>query len=74
MRKEIKDIALAVGGSHYPDVGGDLLQRFADTLIAKCIELIEQAPTASLSNTTWDKSISDATKEFCIENIKKNLM
>jgi len=73
MRDKIKEIALQVGGSHYPGVGGDLLQRFADAVIAECIEAIEETPNHHC-NTTWDVSVANATKESCIKNIKKVLM
>jgi hypothetical protein len=33
------DIALAVGGSHYPGVGGDLLEKFATELVKQCAEI-----------------------------------
>ena len=36
MKKIIKEIALQVGGSHYPDVGGQLLEKFADTVVLRC--------------------------------------
>lgn len=34
------DIALMAGGSHYPAVGGQLLQKFGDLLIESVIEEI----------------------------------
>jgi hypothetical protein len=34
-------IALQVGGSHYPDVGGDLLQKFGEEVVKECIKLAE---------------------------------
>ena len=34
--KKFYDIALSVGGSHYPSVGGELLERFAKEVIQEC--------------------------------------
>jgi len=33
------DIALAVGGSHYPDVNSELLEKFATELVKQCAEI-----------------------------------
>jgi hypothetical protein len=33
------DIALATGGSHYPGVGGELLEKFATELVKQCAEI-----------------------------------
>lgn len=30
------DIALAVGGSHYPGVGGELLEKFGEMVVREC--------------------------------------
>lgn len=32
------EMALAVGGSHYPDVGGELLQKFGEMVVQECIK------------------------------------
>jgi len=31
------EMALAVGGSHYPEVGGELLQKFGEMVVRECI-------------------------------------
>ena len=36
MNEKIKELALQAGGSHYPDVGGKLLEKFAELLIKEC--------------------------------------
>ncbi len=36
MHPRIKELALEAGGSHYPEVGGELLQKFAELLIKDC--------------------------------------
>lgn len=42
MKKIIKEIALQVGGSHYPDVGGKLLEKFADNVVRRCAIVASQ--------------------------------
>lgn len=39
------DIALAVGGSHYPGVGGDLLEKFAAELVRQCAKIADNKPS-----------------------------
>jgi hypothetical protein len=39
MNPRIHDIALATGGSHYPEVGGKLLEQSILMAVGKCIEL-----------------------------------
>jgi len=73
MRNSIKEIALEAGGSFYPDVGGKTLEKFADLLIAKCIEAIEEAPMHH-SYTNFDVDRAEATKAECIKQIIKVLM
>jgi hypothetical protein len=41
MNKQIKQLALAAGGSHYPDVGGRTLEKFAELLIQECINVAD---------------------------------
>ena len=38
------DIALAVGGSHYPDVGGDLLEKALAMVVKQCAEIADNKP------------------------------
>lgn len=40
MQEKIKEIALQVGGSHYPDVGGDRLEKFAQLIINECCNIL----------------------------------
>jgi len=41
MNERIRQLALAAGGSHYPDVGGRTLEKFAELLIRECAQLAE---------------------------------
>jgi len=39
---EFIKLALEVGGSHYPDVGGQMLERFAEMLVRQCADIALQ--------------------------------
>ena len=71
MNEKIKELALQVGGSHYPEVGGELLQKFAELIIKECIDSINDADIRSIVLTTFDKSQSDACKQRCVKSIKQ---
>lgn len=73
MRDKIKEIALQAGGSFYPDVGGELLEKFSDLLIAECIKAIQETPNHHCL-TTWEINFSETTKLECIEHIKGVLL
>jgi hypothetical protein len=47
MNENIKEIALQAGGSHYPDVGGVTLEKFAQMIVQECAEQIR------LKGTDW---------------------
>lgn len=36
MNERIKEIALQAGGSHYPNVGGKTLEKFAELIVREC--------------------------------------
>lgn len=40
MHPRIKELALQAGGSHYPEVGGELLQKFAELVIKDCAKQV----------------------------------
>lgn len=41
MNEQIKQLALAAGGSHYPNVGGRTLEKFAELLIQECVAICQ---------------------------------
>jgi hypothetical protein len=71
MKEKIKEIALQVGGSHYPEVGGDNLQKFADLILDECIDAVNQADTRSIVYTSFDKDRADTIKSIVVNAIKK---
>ena len=36
------ELALQAGGSHYPDVGGKLLEQFAELLVRECADIAQR--------------------------------
>jgi hypothetical protein len=41
MKQPYHDIALAAGGSHYPDVGSRLLEQFGRLVVQRCMALAD---------------------------------
>lgn len=41
MKQPFYDIALATGGSHYPGVGGRLLEQFGQLVVQRCMALAD---------------------------------
>lgn len=39
MNERIKELALQAGGSHYPDVGGKTLEKFAELIIKETLQV-----------------------------------
>lgn len=71
MNKELfKEIALQAGGSHYPDVGGQTLNQFADLLLAEVIKTIEKTPV-HCAYTTYDLDKVQCTIAKTIETVKQ---
>ena len=42
MNKRIYELALEAGGSHYPEVGGKLLEKFAELIVNECADIAQQ--------------------------------
>lgn len=71
MNKELfKEIALQAGGSHYPDVGGQSLNQFADLLLAEVLKTIENTPK-HCAYTTYDLDIVQCTIAKTVETVKQ---
>jgi len=70
MNKRIKELALQAGGSHYPDVGGATLEKFAELLLNKVIEVVQTAPT-HCAYTTYDLGVVECTLKKTVESIEK---
>jgi len=70
MKDIYKRIALEVGGSHYPEVGGDLLEKFAEALVKECIDTVEKTPI-HCAYTTHDLDIVQCTIDKSVEALKE---
>ena len=42
MKKKFKEIALQAGGSHYPEVGGELLEKFGELVVQECLSRLNE--------------------------------
>lgn len=71
-KKIFKEIALQSGGSHYPDVGGATLEKFAELIIEACINAVESSNTHH-AYTTYDKGLIDATIAKCAQSIRDTM-
>ena len=45
MNERIRELALQAGGSHYPDVGGKTLEKFAELIVRECSAIADE-PTS----------------------------
>ena len=60
MNPTIKQLALEAGGSHYPDVGGKLLEKFAELVVRECLRQVEEQykpvleVEAMMKDTHWN--------------------
>jgi hypothetical protein len=71
MKKIFHDIALQVGGSHYPTVGGDLLEKFGEMVVQECIKAIENGDYRKVTYTTFDVNYNPRIVKECINLINE---
>jgi hypothetical protein len=70
MKQIYHDIALQVGGAHYPEVGGQLLERFADELVRRCAEL-NKKQMYELSGVIIDSTDGEGFDQVCLNTVKR---
>jgi hypothetical protein len=63
MNKQIKELALQAGGSHYPDVNSQQLEKFAELLINECCKIMIDLETKYPANLT----VKEIKKHFGVE-------
>ena len=61
-----------MGGSHYPDVGGELLEKFGEMVVQECIDIISKGDYRDSTFTTYDKMNNSRIIQQCITNIQKS--
>jgi hypothetical protein len=69
MKNKIKELALQAGGSHYPEVGGELLQKFANLMLAECIDAVKNSDTRDMVYTTFDNDMVKSVKDIAVKSI-----
>jgi hypothetical protein len=75
MKEKFKEIAEQagmgyVGLSDTTDLSEFDVEKFAELIIAECIDTIDKTPR-NHGSTSYELSIIDGTKERCIKNIKR---
>lgn len=70
MKKKIKELALEAGGSTYPEVGGKILERFAELLINECIDAVNTTGK-QCAYTTYDLGVVECTINMSVKAIKE---
>ena len=61
--KKLYEIALQTGGSHYPDVGGELLEKFAGLIIQEATNIVY----SMLDDNTRTKVVVAVKEHFGVE-------
>lgn len=69
MKTRIKKLALEAGGSTYPEVGGAILEKFADLLIKDLLQEIDDANVNHCCGTTYDLSVAQCTREKILKHL-----
>jgi hypothetical protein len=70
MNEKIKQLALAAGGSHYPDVGGQTLEKFAELLIEEC-DRLNRSQSLELAGVVIDTEQGDGFDHVCLDTVKR---
>jgi hypothetical protein len=63
MKPKYHNIALQVGGSHYPTVGGDLLNQFGDKVVQECMACLKDRTIIDV-HTDWEIGYNTALKKI----------
>lgn len=71
MKQKFKEIALQVGGSHYPDVGGDLLEKFGEMIVAECTKAVQSTDLRDITYTTFDRGRNVTIIKACMDSINQ---
>jgi hypothetical protein len=69
MKQKIYDIALQAGGSTYPEVGGRILERFAELMLEECVTAIKNIGT-QCAYTTHDAGVVQCTIQKSVDALR----
>lgn len=73
MKDRFHQLALQAGGSHFPGVGGENLERFAHLLLEECFSILrDQRNHNNCVKTTFDRSQAICVVEQTIAAVCKN--
>lgn len=71
MKNKIKQLALAAGGSTYPEVGGKILERFAELMLEECVVAIKNTGV-QCAHTTQDLPVVQCTIDQSIHALREH--
>jgi hypothetical protein len=69
VKTRIKKLALEAGGSTYPEVGGEILEKFANLLIKDVLQEVDDANTNHCCGTTYDLGLAQAVKQKILKHL-----
>ena len=69
MKNKIKELALEAGGSTYPEVGGRILERFAELMLEECVIAIKNTGT-QCAYTTHDAGVVQCTIQKSVDALR----
>lgn len=71
MKSKIKQLALAAGGSTYPEVGGKILERFAELMLEECIVAVKNTGI-QCAYTTHDLPVVKCTIDKSVDALREH--
>ena len=71
MKNKIKELALEAGGSHYPEVGGKILERFAELMLEECIAAVKNTGI-QCAYTTHDLPVVKCTIDKSVDALREH--
>jgi hypothetical protein len=69
VKTRIKKLALEAGGSTYPEVGGEILEKFADLLIKDLLQEVDDANVNHCCGTTYDLGVAQCAREKILKHL-----
>lgn len=71
MKNKIKQLALEAGGSTYPEVGGKILERFAELMLEECIVVVKNTGK-QCAYTTHDLPVVECTIQKSVDALRNH--
>ena len=67
MNEKIKELALQAGGSHYPEVGGKTLEKFAEMIVRECAMFVVTELEGKVGSRIADATANRLEEHFGVE-------